>query len=128
MTDKQKLAGSQIAGDSGHKRAWELGEKKEGDEEILFYLLFASRTHSDDVMAGLRPVRRDGGSDLMRSTVVAVRSFLVLLAAMFVVVGTCAKTSRGRSDTAPGCWRCCAKLPTRGSRRTEQGSCGRDAG
>ena len=86
----------------------------------MFYLLFASRTHSDDV-AGLTLVRRDGDSDLTRSMVVAVHLFLVLLAAMFVVVGTCAKTSRGRSDTAPGCWRCCAKLPTRGSRRTEQG-------
>ena len=101
MTDKQKLDGSQIAGDSGHKRAWELGEKKEGDEEILFYLLFASRAHSDDVMAGLTPVRRDGGSDLMRSTVVAVCSWLILLVGDGELHGFCSLASRaviGGSD------------------------------
>ena len=30
---------SQSAGDSGHERAWNFGEKKEDDEGILFYLL-----------------------------------------------------------------------------------------
>ena len=32
MAGKQKLLASQIAGDLGHERAWNLGKKKEDDE------------------------------------------------------------------------------------------------
>jgi len=35
----QKLAASQINDDLGHDRTWNLGEKKEDDERILFYNL-----------------------------------------------------------------------------------------
>jgi len=41
----QKLAMSQITDDLGHERVWNLGEKKEDDEGVPFYLLFAPRMH-----------------------------------------------------------------------------------
>ena len=42
MAGRQDLLASQIAGDLGHERISNLGEKKEDDEGILFYILFAS--------------------------------------------------------------------------------------
>ena len=39
MAGGQKLAASQINDDLGHERTWNLGEKKEDDEGILFYNL-----------------------------------------------------------------------------------------
>ena len=36
---------SQITDDLGYDRIWNLGEKKEDDEGVLFYLLLAPRMH-----------------------------------------------------------------------------------
>ena len=47
MADGQKLLASQIAGDLGYKRAWNLREKKEDDEGVPFYLLLAPVMHHD---------------------------------------------------------------------------------
>jgi len=41
MVGGQELLVSQIAGDLGHERAWNLGEKKKDGEEVPFYLLLA---------------------------------------------------------------------------------------
>ena len=41
MVGGQELLANQIAGDLGHERAWNLGEKKEDEEEVPFYLLLA---------------------------------------------------------------------------------------
>ena len=45
MAGGQELLASQIAGDLGHKRVWNLGEKKEDDERVPFYLLLAQVMH-----------------------------------------------------------------------------------
>ena len=45
MAGGQKLLASQVAGDLGHKRAWNLGEKKEDDKRVPFYLLLAPVMH-----------------------------------------------------------------------------------
>ena len=45
MTDRQELLASQIAGDLGHRRAQNLGEKKEDDNGVLFYILLAPAMH-----------------------------------------------------------------------------------
>jgi len=39
MASGQELLASQIAGDLGHGRAWNLREKKEVDKGVLFCLL-----------------------------------------------------------------------------------------
>ena len=45
MACRQELLACQIAGDLGHKRFWNLGEKKEDDERVPFYLLLAPVRH-----------------------------------------------------------------------------------
>ena len=45
MAGGQELAMDQIVSNLGHKRAWDLGEKKENDEGVPFYLLLASGMH-----------------------------------------------------------------------------------
>jgi len=41
MAGGQELLATQIAGDLGHERAWNFRKKKEDNEGVPFYLLFA---------------------------------------------------------------------------------------
>jgi len=45
MVGRQEFLASQIAGDLGRERSWNLEKKKEEDKRILFYLLLAPVMH-----------------------------------------------------------------------------------
>ena len=48
MDGGQELLASQIAGDLGHERAWNLEKKKDDNEGVPFYLLIAPVMHRGD--------------------------------------------------------------------------------
>ena len=60
MAGRQELLAGQIDGDLRHKRSWNLREKKEDSDGILFYLLLVPEMHH-----GGQNLRGEGAGGLL---------------------------------------------------------------